>query len=323
METEKHISPTEDKLTEPVLPKVFLLAGGLGKRLRPLVNNVPKPMAPIHGRPFLEYQLHLLSRHGFRHFVLCVGYMATRIIEYFGDGSRRGFRVEYSVEETPMGTGGALRCAAGHIDPEMPFLVINGDTYFDVDLRSIVAGHGRKRSQKNAPSTRLRRTQSSRSGQRPSARLRRAQSSRSGQRPSTSSGQRLVGTVVLTHSPDKHRYGSVVLDEKSGRILSFAEKAQSGERNVGATLATAQKDTSRSLVSAGIYVLEPDVLQYIPSDRPVSIEREVFPRLATLNVLYGLPVEGQFVDIGTPEGYLYLSRHLAPLPTAPDRQART
>jgi mannose-1-phosphate guanylyltransferase len=129
--------------------------------------------------------------------------------------------------------------------------------------------------------------------------------------------------VVLTHSPDKHRYGSVVLDEKSGRILSFAEKAQSGERNVGATLATAQKDTSRSLVSAGIYVLEPDVLQYIPSDRPVSIEREVFPRLATLNVLYGLPVEGQFVDIGTPEGYLYLSRHLAPLPTAPDRQART
>jgi NDP-sugar pyrophosphorylase family protein len=315
METEKHISPTEDKLTEPVLPKVFLLAGGLGKRLRPLVNNVPKPMAPIHGRPFLEYQLHLLSRHGFRHFVLCVGYMATRIIEYFGDGSRRGFRVEYSVEETPMGTGGALRCAAGHIDPEMPFLVVNGDTYFDADLRSIVAHHGRQRSQKGAPSTSpgqrpstgLRRAQSSHSGQFPSIRLRRAQSSRS--------GQRLVGTVVLTHSPDKSRYGSVALDEKSGRILSFTEKAQPGGRNVGATLAVAQKDTSSSLVSAGVYVLEPDVLQYIPSDRPVSIEREVFPRLAALNVLYGLPVEGQFVDIGTPEAYLYLGQNLAPLLT--------
>ncbi len=244
-------------------PKVFLLVGGLGKRLRSLVSDVPKPMAPVHGRPFLEYQLHLLSRHGFRRFVLCVGHMASKIIAHFGDGSKWGYAIQYSVEETPMGTGGALRCASQFIDAGTPFWVMNGDTYFDLDFRAVLAYHQRLRKEKGD----------------------------------------LVGTLVLTHNPDKSRYGSVVVDEPSGRILNFAEKTQS---------------LGSSLVSAGIYVLEPEVLRHIPDGRPVSIERQVFPALASLNVLHGMPVQGLFVDIGTPETYIHLDQHLAPLASAKD-----
>jgi len=254
----------EDEPTGSLPIKVFLLVGGLGKRLRSLVNDVPKPMAPIHGQPFLEYQLHLLSRYGLRHFVLCAGYMASKIIEYFGDGSRWGYTVEYSVEKTLMGTGGALQLASRFIDADAPFLVMNGDTYFDVDYRAIVAYHQQMQEQRGS----------------------------------------FIGTLVLTHSTDKSRYGSVAIDEESKRILSFAEKAQ---------------DSNSSLISAGIYVLEPEILRYIPNDRPVSIERDVFPSLCSSSALYGMPVEGLFVDIGTPEGYLYLSQNLAPLLTAKDR----
>ncbi|UCC65343.1 MAG: nucleotidyltransferase family protein [Anaerolineae bacterium] len=243
----------------------------MGKRLRPLIGDVPKPMAPIHGRPFLEHQLHLLSRYGFWCFVLCVGYKAAKIMEYFGNGSKWGYTIEYSVEERPMGTAGALRCASDLIDPGAPFLAMNGDTYFDTDFGAMVAFHQRLRSQQDD----------------------------------------MLGTVMLTYSSDKSSYGSVVLDEESGRILNFAEKAQMHKKQMTRKKG---KEADSSLVSAGIYVLEPDVLQQIPHDRPVSIEREVFPALCSLNALYGLPVEGSFVDIGTPEAYRHLSRNLAPLP---------
>ena len=116
----------------------IILAGGLGTRLRSAVPNLPKPMAPICGRPFLEYQLDYWIEQGVRRFVLSVGYRHEVIVEYFGN-SYKGIELEYAVEQTPLGTGGGLLLAAERVGKDAPFLLLNGDTYFAVDLKSLIA----------------------------------------------------------------------------------------------------------------------------------------------------------------------------------------
>lgn len=114
-----------------------ILAGGLGTRLRPLTDALPKPMVPVAGKPFLEHQLAALAGAGVRDFVLAVRYHWESIRDHFGDGSAFGWRVRYSVEPEPLGTGGAL----AHALPLLPerFLVLNGDTYLDLDWAAFLA----------------------------------------------------------------------------------------------------------------------------------------------------------------------------------------
>jgi D-glycero-alpha-D-manno-heptose 1-phosphate guanylyltransferase len=113
-----------------------ILAGGLGTRLRGVVPDLPKPMAPISGRPFLEYQLDYWIKQEISHFVLSVGYRHEVIVDYFGN-SYRGAKLDYVIEETPLGTGGGLLLAAEKIRQDEPFLLLNGDTYFAVDLNAL------------------------------------------------------------------------------------------------------------------------------------------------------------------------------------------
>src|ERR671917_1133842 len=91
--------------------KTLILAGGLGTRLRPLLRDRPKPMAPIKGKPFLEYQIYQLRSHGLRDLVLCVGHLAYHIQNYFGDGRDWGVQIAYAVEKEPLGTAGAIKSA--------------------------------------------------------------------------------------------------------------------------------------------------------------------------------------------------------------------
>ena len=79
--------------------KALILAGGMGKRLRPLTDNKPKPMIPISNKPILEWQIMWLKSHNIREVVLCTGYMSENITEYFGDGEKFGVSIEYSKEE--------------------------------------------------------------------------------------------------------------------------------------------------------------------------------------------------------------------------------
>src|SRR5262249_53098231 len=95
--------------------KAFVLAGGLGTRLRPRFGDLPKPLAPIAGRPFLERQLEWLRTHGVTRAVLCTGYGGDAIREALGGGERLGVRLEYSEEAEPLGTGGALQLARGAV----------------------------------------------------------------------------------------------------------------------------------------------------------------------------------------------------------------
>lgn len=114
----------------------IILAGGFGTRLRSVVPDLPKPMAPIGSRPFLEYQLDYWIAQGISHFILSVGYRYGVIVDHFGN-SYKGAKLNYVIEKTPLGTGGGLLLAAEEIGNDAPFLLLNGDTYFAADLKSL------------------------------------------------------------------------------------------------------------------------------------------------------------------------------------------
>ncbi|MFN8586402.1 MAG: sugar phosphate nucleotidyltransferase [Candidatus Eisenbacteria bacterium] len=111
--------------------KAFVLAGGLGTRLRPRFGDLPKALAPLQGRPFLARMLGWLRDRGLPHVVVCAGYGADQLRDALGDGSEFGVTLEWSVEPEPMGTGGALKLAEPFVDG--PVLVVNGDTLGDAD----------------------------------------------------------------------------------------------------------------------------------------------------------------------------------------------
>lgn len=115
--------------------EAVVLAGGFGTRLRQVVANVPKPMAPIAGRPFLEILLGSLAQKGFSRVVLALGYMAEVISNRFGSHFA-GLDIRYVVEETPLGTGGATRLAASVCTQDHLF-IFNGDTYIDLEVERI------------------------------------------------------------------------------------------------------------------------------------------------------------------------------------------
>ena len=111
--------------------KAFVLAGGLGTRLKPRFGDLPKPLAPLGGRPFLARQLEWLAARGVTRAVILAGYGADQVREALGDGAAFGVALEYSVESEPLGTGGALKLAESFVDG--PALVVNGDTLGDAD----------------------------------------------------------------------------------------------------------------------------------------------------------------------------------------------
>lgn len=119
--------------------RAIVLAGGLGTRLRHITDNVPKPMAPVKGRPFLGYVLDHLRRAGIAEVALAVSYKWEMIFDYFGN-DYRGMRLLYSVEDSPLGTGGAILQAMEKLGTGR-FLIVNGDTYFPVDVAALLHWH--------------------------------------------------------------------------------------------------------------------------------------------------------------------------------------
>lgn len=120
--------------------KTILMAGGRGTRIAELFPDIPKPLIPVDGMPILEREIRSLAAQGFNDIILTVGYLADKIISYFGDGSHLGVKIDYFVEETPLGNAGALfriREKLGH----EPFLLLNADAAFDVDFNRMLAFH--------------------------------------------------------------------------------------------------------------------------------------------------------------------------------------
>ena len=227
------------------LPAVILV-GGLGTRLRPLTDRTRKDMLPLVDRPQLAYTFDHLRRHGVTRAIISCGYLPTQIQEHFGE--RYGdLRLEYRIEDEPLGTGGAIRYAAEGIDE--PFFALNGDSLREADLSELVRFH-------------------------------------------RSAGAK--ATILLTPVADPSRYGLVRIAH-DGRVETFLEKPR-------------PEEIDTDLINAGLYVLEPEALEGVPQGRAVSIEREVFPRLAADGAVYGTALSGYWLDVGTPESYLQAHR---------------
>ena len=122
--------------------KAVVMAGGEGSRLRPLTSRRPKPLAPVANKPVMEHIVDLLRKHGVTEIVATLHYLADEIESYFGDGSAFGVTMTYMVEDTPLGTAGAVKLAEHHLRDE-PFLIISGDALTDLDLGAFVAEHRR------------------------------------------------------------------------------------------------------------------------------------------------------------------------------------
>jgi len=118
---------------------VVILCGGYGKRLQDVIKDIPKPMAKIKHRPFLSILIDFIASYGFRRFILCTGYKAD-IIERYYSQKYNNLIIEFSREEKPLGTGGAIKNAENYIKSS-PFLIANGDSFCKINLKEFVGFH--------------------------------------------------------------------------------------------------------------------------------------------------------------------------------------
>ena len=122
--------------------QALILAGGLGTRIKPLTEYIPKPMVPVRGRPFIDHQLELMKKNGIGRIVLCLGHMQDKITAHCGDGSRYGLKIRYSIEHEPLGTAGAIKNADKLL--EDIFFVVYGDSYLTAEFKEIFNYFSRK-----------------------------------------------------------------------------------------------------------------------------------------------------------------------------------
>jgi mannose-1-phosphate guanylyltransferase len=224
--------------------QAIVLVGGEGTRLRPLTYGTPKPMVPIAGVPFLARTMERLYQAGIRDVILPAGYMPEAIVDYFGDGSSIGMKITYVIEETPLGTAGALKNVEQYITGR--FFVLNGDVLTSLDLRAMMAAHEQKGG---------------------------------------------IGMLHLIRVDDPSAFGCVVHDSND-LISAFVEKPP-------------RETAPTNEINAGTYLFEREILDMIPPERNVSIERETFPKIITSGKrLYAYTTDDYWIDLGKPEQYL-------------------
>ena len=223
--------------------KGMILAAGEGRRLRPLTDHLPKPMLPVAGRPLLEHTITYLRDCGVTDLAINLHHLPAVVMDYFGNGSRWGVNLRYSVEERLLGSAGGVKRLQFFFDET--FVVFYGDLLTWADLRPMIALH-------------------------------------------RCAG--VLATMGLYHVPDPWNRGIVQLDEAQ-TIVRFAEKPPHDQ-------------VFSNLANAGIYILEPEVLERIPVEQMVDFGHDVFPGLLAEGVqVAGYVIEDILIDIGLWEKY--------------------
>lgn len=221
-------------MAEALPRQAAILVGGRGTRLGSLTDTIPKPMVEVASRPFLDWLMDEVARFGIPRITLLAGYLGQTIAARYDGRTIRGSRIEVLIEPQPLGTGGGLRLFADWLEPE--FLLLNGDTRFDVNLLDLPLHAGDA-----------------------------------------------LATLALRRTAPGARYGTVAVDD-AGSITGFA--ARSPDRS--------------GPINGGIYWLRKPILDHI-GDGAVSLESDVFPKLAEAGKLRGGLYDGAFLDIGIPE----------------------
>jgi len=224
--------------------RAVILAGGVGKRLRPLTEYRPKPLIPVAGKPCIDYVMRSLVKGGFDQHIITTGYLSDRLIKRIADGAEFGASIVYSFEAEPAGTAGAVKNVSNFLNST--FVVASGDVLADVDIGQLYDYHKKKGA---------------------------------------------MATMALTRVKDPTDFGIVGMD-KDNRINRFLEKP-------------AKKDIFSNLINAGIYILEPEVLDYIPEGQMFDFSKQVFPALLEdKKPLFGRQIKGVWKDIGKPTDLL-------------------
>ena len=231
------------------LKSAILLVGGFGTRLQPLTFQTPKPMLSVAGIPLTEHQIAKARSAGIEEIVLATSYRSEVFEPYFGDGAEFGIAISYAVEESALGTGGAIANAAKLLKHTGPVVIFNGDVLSSHDLQAQLDLH--------------------------------------------MSGDADL-TLHLTEVSDARAFGVVELQKN--HILTFNEKMENPPTNT---------------INAGCYIFNREVIDLIPTDRVVSVERETFPELiARGRTLLGFIDSSYWLDIGTPAALLKATRDL-------------
>ena len=221
----------------------MILAAGEGRRLRPLTNNTPKPMLPVGDKPLIEHIIRNLQRAGIDEFAINLYHMPQKVVDYFGDGSKLGVHIRYSVEETLVGSAGGVKRVSDFFDDT--FVLYYGDVFCMLDLRPMLEFHRQ---------------------------------------------QNCIATMGLYAVPDPWNRGIVDLDDNS-HITKFVEKPP-------------KEQCFSNLANAGIYVLEPEILNYIPESQHYDFGHDVFPDLLQSKIpVAGYTIKDRLIDIGLPEKY--------------------
>lgn len=223
--------------------KSVIMAGGLGTRLRPLTNVMPKHVLPVLGKPMIEYVIRSMVSAGFQDVILTTGHIYDKIVETVGDATQYGARAIYSIESKPLGTAGSVKRVEAFLDDT--FVVGSGDVLADVNIKELYEFH-KKRGAK--------------------------------------------ATMALVEVENPTEYGIVGLDKK-GKIVKFKEKPL-------------EYEVFSNLINAGIYILEPEALEYVPENTMFDFSKNLFPILLEKGVLYGKRIKGLWRDVGRPADFI-------------------
>ena len=252
--------------------KAVILAGGFGTRLRRVAFDIPKPMVPILRMPFIEYQMRLLKENGIKDIVLCVHYMADKIKSYFGDGKRVGISITYSEEDVPLGTAGAIKKAEKYLDDV--FIVLNGDSYINIDLPKFIKFHNDKKSLCTIALIK-------------------------------SNEFKNYGAAILDEEKKVKRFlEDASMDRQASHSAeNTEEQLHNNISSSGREFGGEGSNINQAMCNSGFYIFDKKILSFIPSEKNFSLEKDVFPRISEQGMFYGYEHDGYFMDISRPESY--------------------
>ena len=261
---------------------VILLAGGFGKRVRHLHPDLPKPLIPVAGRPFIDWICGYWARQGIRRIIVSLGHLADVAERHFQSADWGDLQILTTREEEPLGTGGAVVHAARSHDCGDPFIVANGDSLVFGPMSEAWDLIETEPQTETEPRTQVRGQASNQETGQPASHE---------EKPART--KCCDGVILGREVADASRYGSLRADEH-GRLLDFEEKRP-----------------GKALINAGVYLLRKSLLEQFPNRTPLSMELDVFPALLKADVdLRVHPVTGDFLDIGTPRDLQRASRFI-------------
>ena len=232
-----------------MVKSAILLVGGMGTRMQPLTFDTPKPMLPLLGKPITEHQIMKAKAAGITEIVLATSYLSDVFTPYFGAGEKFGINISYAVEESALGTGGAIAHAAKLLTGDGPVMIFNGDVLSNHSLEKQIEAHERNGADV---------------------------------------------TLYLTEVADARAFGVVELDGE--RITTFNEKME---------------NPPSKIINAGCYIFNREIIDQIPHDRVVSVERETFPALLAQDAkVFGYVDNSYWLDVGNPGALLKATRDL-------------